>query len=141
MFTSDRSEFFRRVLRRLAFQGPVVVLILAAVLGSVLAWGDGASVAPNASATMTEYARIKTWYSPAFASNNAYVHFKTVDQDGYTAMEVPGSDIINMKQETYFMYQTPKRVSLVNTLRGMMQSAGWVEVGVDGDWYEYVFER
>ena len=134
--TAPRTLLGRRVSRRVA----VLVLVLAAGLALFLALGERAT-APSTATTFSEYARIKTWYTPAFASNNAYVHFKTVDPEGYTVMEVAGSDLINLKQETYYMNQTPKRRNLVDTLRGKMQDDGWTEFGVDGDWYEYTFGR
>lgn len=96
--------------------------------------------------SLQQYARINTWYSsynPAFpwTSTSSYVHFKTVDADGYTVKEALGSDNIDLNQETTYLVENPQRRALVDELRAMMQADGWTELGVDGDWYEYAFTR
>jgi hypothetical protein len=89
----------------------------------------------------TEYAQITTWYLAAEADNSAWVHFKAVDDDGFTVNEVLGSDLLNLVDEAEAMDQTPERVELVDELRQMMADGGWTEIGVNGDWYEYAFGR
>lgn len=89
----------------------------------------------------TEYAIIKTWYSSAAADNSAWVHFKAVDEGGYTVAEALGSDLMNMVEEAEAMDETPKRRALVDDLRRMLLNEGWVELGVQGEWYQYVYGR
>lgn len=92
-------------------------------------------------AELSEYARVATWYSDAEADHSAWVHFKAVDVGGYTVAEALGSDLLDMQGEAEAMDRTAERVALVDEVRRQMAEAGWTELGVDGDWYEYVFGR
>lgn len=89
----------------------------------------------------TEYASITPWYSPAMADDSAWVHFKAVDEDGYTVAEVTGSDLMDLAEESNAMNQTSERVALVSELRRAMLDQGWTELGVQGDWYQFVYGR
>lgn len=89
----------------------------------------------------SEYARVSTWYSPAEADDSMWVHFKAVDAGGYTVAEALGSDLLNGVAEADAMERNPEREALVDEVRRQMADAGWTELGVDGDWYEYVFGR
>lgn len=90
----------------------------------------------------SEYAWISTWYSDGVGYGSAWLHFKTVDPDGYTVLEVLGSDNIDLDDEVEVgPLETPARRALVDELRQMMADDGWTELGVDGLWYEYMFGR
>ena len=62
-------------------------------------------------------------------------------RQGIRFEEALGSDAINMRKEAERMDETTKRRELVDKLRSMMAAAGWTELGVEGDWYQYVFGR
>lgn len=89
----------------------------------------------------SEYASITPWYSPAMADDSAWVHFKAVDEYGYTVAEVTGSDLMDLAEESEAMDQTSERVALVTELRRTMLDEGWTELGVQGDWYQFVYGR
>jgi hypothetical protein len=120
---------------------------LAAVDGTVSATFPPATFPPatfppdTAPVSLTEYARITTWFTSAEADDSAWVHFKAVDGSGFTLQEVPGSEIMNLRDEAGGAERTTTRVELVDALRQMMIDDGWTETGVDGEWYEYTFGR
>lgn len=59
--------------------------------------------------------------------------------DGYVVMTQDGDSPVNLEPEQTALLETPKRRSQVDRLRQAMADAGWTELGVDGEWYEYVF--
>lgn len=100
---------------------------------------NGSSPIVRDRAALQQYARVTTWYSSY--SMSTYVHFKAVDEGGYTVREVLGSDNVDLDRETAYLFENPRRRALVDELRAMMQADGWTELGIDGEWYEYVFGR
>lgn len=106
--------------------------------------GDGNDTGPTAAAPepiYTDRATITTWYTDAAADHSAWVHFKAVDEAGYTVAEVTGSDLLDLEAEAAAMDQTPERVALVDELRSTMRDQGWTELGVQGDWYQFAYGR
>lgn len=104
-------------------------------------WDGADPTTAPAQPAFSEYASITPWYSPAMADDSAWVHFKAVDEYGYTVAEVTGSDLMDLAEESEAMDRTSERVALVSELRRAMLDEGWTELGVQGDWYQFVYGR
>lgn len=70
-----------------------------------------------------------------------FVSFQTETPAGDVVMTQKGDSPVNLDAEKMYLLETPKRRYQVDHLRTAMRNAGWTELGVDGEWYEYAFER
>lgn len=70
-----------------------------------------------------------------------FVSFQTETPDGQVVMTQPGDSPVNLEVEKDYLEETPKRRGQVDQLRTAMQNDGWIELGVEGTWYEYSFGR
>ena len=71
-----------------------------------------------------------------------YVSFQTETIPDHQVVETVGGSSGVSKNElaSGFLRETSNRRAMVNKLRAKMQDAGWTESGVDGQWFEYVFQ-
>jgi hypothetical protein len=130
--------------RHVAIRSAAIVLTLAGL-------GLFTTVRPGVTAahadTWTETARIKAIFVQVpmmpvggmYFPPQTFVSFQTETPDGQVVMTQPGDSPVNLDSEQAALRETPKRRSQVDQLRQAMQSAGWTELGVDGEWFEYTF--
>ncbi len=69
-----------------------------------------------------------------------FVSFQTETSNGEVVMTQQGDSPVNLDAEGT-LQETPKRREQVDQLRAGMQGDGWIELGVDGQWFEYTYGR
>ena len=131
---------------RMAVRLAVVCLILAA--SSFLTLGERPPTVPSAAADTSQQARIvpvlvsMPIVGPLGGLSVTYVSFQTETIPDHQVVETVGgsSEVSKNELASGFLRETSNRRAMVNKLRAKMQDAGWTESGVDGQWFEYVFQ-
>lgn len=130
--------------RRAGLNAAAVFLVFAAALALCLGVGQRAGATPSNPETYSQYARIKaaTIMIPIGMGSAVFVSFQTETPDGVVVMTQGGQNEVRQSElSSGYLRENPKRRALVDGLRSQMQNAGWTELGVDGQWFEYVFGR
>ncbi|WP_326548305.1 hypothetical protein QGN32_09425 [Mycolicibacterium sp. ND9-15] len=120
-----------------------VFLVFAAGLALCLGIGQRAGAAPSVAETYSQSARIKaaTMMIPIGMGSAVFVSFQAETPNGVVMTQGGSNEVSQTELGSGYLGQNPKRWAMVDALRSKMQNAGWTELGVDGQWFEYVFGR
>ncbi len=146
VYHSEIRPVFVRIAVRLAL---VSLIIFAAGLSSFLTVGERPPTVPSAVADTSQQARIVPVFvsmpipGPLVGLSATYVSFQTETTPDHDVVQTVGgsSEVSDNELASGSLRETSNRRAMVDKLRTKMQDAGWTESGVDGQWFEYVFER